>query len=53
MRRHVLSVAIAFAAAALVVTLPAQSAFYPLDEVKPGQVGIGRTIFAGDTIEEF
>lgn len=53
MRRHVLSVASALVAAALVVTLPAQSTFYPLDEVKPGQVGIGRTIFAGDTIEEF
>jgi len=52
MRRLVFGVAI-FAAAALVATLPAQSAFYPLDDVKPGQVGIGRTIFAGDTIEEF
>src|SRR5215470_6324639 len=48
MRRHVLSVA-----SALVAALPAQSAFYPLDEVKPGQVGIGRTVFAGDKIEEF
>ncbi|HKW01296.1 MAG TPA: SpoIVB peptidase S55 domain-containing protein [Vicinamibacterales bacterium] len=52
MRRLVFGVAI-FAAAALVAKLPAQSAFYPLDDVKPGQVGIGRTIFAGDTIEEF
>ena len=52
MRRLVFGVA-TFAAAALVATLPAQSAFYPLDDVKPGQVGIGRTVFAGDTIEEF
>ena len=44
---------VTFAAAALAATLPAQSAFYPLSDVKPGQVGIGRTIFAGDTIEEF
>jgi hypothetical protein len=24
-----------------------------IDDVKPGQVGIGRTVFAGETIEEF
>lgn len=33
---------------------PAQSpAFFPIDEVRPGMVGIGRTVFSGDRIEEF
>src|SRR4026208_1933185 len=27
--------------------------FMSPDEVRPGMVGIGRTVFAGDTIEEF
>ncbi|HUG51990.1 MAG TPA: SpoIVB peptidase S55 domain-containing protein, partial [Vicinamibacteria bacterium] len=28
-------------------------AVFPLDQVKPGMTGIGRTVFAGTTIEEF
>ena len=28
-------------------------AFFPVDEVRPGMVGIGRTVFAGDQIEDF
>ncbi len=36
------------------VTLPAQSAdFFPLDQVKPGLKGVGKTIFQGAKIEEF
>jgi hypothetical protein len=31
----------------------AQSRMMPVDEVRPGMVGVGRTVFAGDTIEEF
>jgi hypothetical protein len=27
--------------------------FMPIDDVRPGMTGIGRTVFAGDTIEEF
>ena len=27
--------------------------FMPVDDVKPGMTGTGRTVFAGDTIEEF
>jgi hypothetical protein len=53
MRRRFLGLATILVAGALVVTVPAQSAFYPLDQVKPGQVGVGRTVFAGDAIEEF
>lgn len=29
------------------------TAFFPVDQVKPGMVGVGRTIFGGDTQEEF
>ncbi len=28
-------------------------AFFPVDEIRPGMVGVGRTVFAGDQIEEF
>ena len=53
MRRFTLSVAAALVAGALATSVPAQSAFYPIEEIKPGQVGVGRTVFEGDTIEEF
>jgi hypothetical protein len=40
---------------ALVLAAPPQasSPFLSIDQVKPGQIGVGRTVFAGDTIEEF
>ena len=54
MHRLTISVALAALAAAAVFAAPAQSpAFLPVDEVRPGMVGVGRTVFAGDTIEEF
>ena len=28
-------------------------AFFPVDEIRPGMVGVGRTVFAGDQIEDF
>ena len=31
----------------------AQTSFMPVDEVRPGMVGIGRTVFEGNKIEEF
>jgi hypothetical protein len=33
--------------------LPAQSRTFPVDEVKAGMVGIGRTVFEGDRLDEF
>ena len=33
--------------------LPAQSRFFPVDELRPGMVGIGRTVFEGDRLDEF
>jgi hypothetical protein len=39
--------------AAVAAVLPAQSRTFPVDEIKPGMVGIGRTVFEGDRLEEF
>jgi hypothetical protein len=33
--------------------LTAQSKTFPVDELKPGMVGVGRTVFEGDTLEDF
>src|SRR5580704_18470015 len=38
---------------ALAAALSAQTAFFPLKDIKPGMRGTGRTIFAGNRIEEF
>ncbi len=32
---------------------PQAPAFFPIEDVRPGMTGIGRTVFAGDRIEEF
>ncbi len=34
-------------------SLPAAPAVFPLDELKPGMVGIGHTVFEGDRLDEF
>jgi hypothetical protein len=33
--------------------LPAATTLYPVDELKAGMVGIGRTVFEGDRLDEF
>src|SRR5262245_2766767 len=49
MKRFLLWVSVLF-----LFSLSARAAdFYPLEKIKPGQRGIGKTIFKGDTIEEF
>jgi SpoIVB peptidase S55 len=40
-------------AAGLVASQQPPTTFFPVDQVKPGMVGIGRTVFAGDSREEF
>jgi hypothetical protein len=42
-------------ALALLVTLPMPAAtpLMPVDEIRPGMVGIGKTIFQGDDLQEF
>src|SRR6266511_341707 len=39
--------------AACLVGLRASPAHMPVDEIRPGMAGIGRTVFGGDRIEEF
>ena len=38
---------------ALAAALNAQTAFFPLKDIKPGMHGIGKTIFSGNRIDEF
>lgn len=38
---------------ALAAALHAQTAFFPLKDVKPGMHGIGKTVFSGTRIDEF
>lgn len=33
--------------------LPAATRLFPVDELRPGMVGIGRTVFEGDRLDEF
>jgi hypothetical protein len=33
--------------------VPAQTTYFPVDDVRPGMVGIGRTVFEGDRRDEF
>jgi hypothetical protein len=40
-------------AAGLVARLPASTALMPIDEVRPGMEGIGRTIFEGTELQDF
>ena len=50
LRTLVVLAAVAGLAAA---TPTARTSFFPLEEVRPGMVGVGRTVFQGHTIEEF
>jgi hypothetical protein len=54
MRRAPLCAGLALVAAVGVIAAPSQrQPFFPIDEIRPGMVGIGRTVFAGETIEDF
>jgi hypothetical protein len=37
----------------LAAGVPAQSRLFPLDELKPGMIGVGRTVFEGNRLDEF
>jgi hypothetical protein len=47
------AVAAVIGAASLVRPAAQATPFFPLDQVKPGMVAVGRTIFQGNTLEEF
>jgi hypothetical protein len=36
-----------------VAATPAATTMFPVDELKPGMVGVGRTVFEGDRLDEF
>jgi SpoIVB peptidase S55 len=38
---------------ALCTGLPAQTKSFPIDQIRPGMVGIGRTVFEGDRLDDF
>jgi hypothetical protein len=39
--------------ALLVVSLPAAAPYFPIDQIKPGMVGTGLTVWQGSKVEEF
>ncbi len=41
------------AAVLLAVSLPASTPLMPIDEIRPGMVGVGRTVFQGSELREF
>ena len=47
----------AFLAAAVVLTgiasVPAATKLFPVDELQPGMVGVGQTVFEGDRLDQF
>jgi hypothetical protein len=45
--------AVALVAGARLLAAPQTPAYMSVDDVRPGQVGVGRTVFAGDAIETF
>jgi hypothetical protein len=52
--RHILPLALCCALAGALVAASHQSTdFYPLNDVRPGMIGTGKTVFAGDTLEDF
>jgi hypothetical protein len=54
MRRMPLAVCVvALVAAARLVSAPQAQPFFPVGDLRPGMVGVGRTVFAGDAIDEF
>src|SRR6188508_2280745 len=46
-------VAIALFVLCLVGGLPAQTRIFPVDDLRPGMVATGRTVFEGDRLDEF
>lgn len=45
--------ALALALGVLVAVPDAQTAYLPLDQVHPGMIGVGRTVFSGTKLEDF
>src|SRR5690349_21211899 len=44
---------VVLAVVALAPGLSAQTAFFPLKNIRPGMHGVGRTVFSGNQVDEF
>ena len=57
MSKHLLAAGLAVACVALVLLgasrLTAATPIMPVSEIRPGMIGIGRTVFNGTKVEEF
>jgi len=54
MTRHLTGLLlVATIAGAALTAQPQSNGFFPVADVRPGMTGVGRTVFGGDTIEEF
>jgi hypothetical protein len=54
MRRLTLALALsALVVGAVTATRAQATPFFPVSDLKPGMVGVGRTVFSGNTLEEF
>ena len=52
-RLRFLILVILLSSAGVLVTRAQTSAFLTIDDIRPGMVGIGRTVFQGESLEEF
>ena len=52
MRRRSLLLALSVLACAVAI-LPAQTRTFPVEDLRPGMVGVGRTVFEGDRLDDF
>jgi hypothetical protein len=53
MRNSLLGLACAAAATVSMLAAPQAPTLMPIDDVRPGMVGLGRTVYAGSDLEEF
>jgi hypothetical protein len=53
MRVPALAVLLAILAGVVALAAPQSAGIMPVDEVRPGMVGVGRTVYAGQNLEEF
>lgn len=53
MRSLPVSLALALSVAAVLAAAPRQAGPMPIEEIRPGMVGVGRTVYAGHDLEEF
>jgi SpoIVB peptidase S55 len=53
MRKSLASLTALLLAVGALAAAPQQTSFFPVDEIRPGLIGVGRTVFEGDRLEEF